>query len=278
MLKIKSKISKFPLVILVLVLIVLFYGLSLKPSGRLPWHQQVLFSVLHPFQKSINFIGEQVGGVWNHYFNLVGVTHENEVLKKKNSEQAYKLNDLQEIQAENTRLRRLMRFRDRHGLEPIGAEIIANDPRGDFRVVTIDKGAKDGIVDDTPVFVAEGLVGRVADVGDSMSRVLLITDPNSAVDVLVQRSRARALLSGTKVRTELKSNYYLSRLEYLNRKSDIQNGDIIVTSGLDGVYSPGIPIGVVANLEHNIHGVFRNAQVIPFVDFNNLEEVLVGTR
>lgn len=278
MLKIRSKISKLPIVIVVIVLIAFFYGLSIKPKEHLSWHQQILYAVITPMQKSLNFIGDQVIGVWRNYFYLIGLRAENEKLKKTINEQSFKLHQLSEAKAENNRLRRLLNFKQRYSMETVGAEVIANDPRSDFRTITLDKGSEEGIEAFLPVVVSEGLVGRTADVGQNVSRVLLITDPNSAVDVVVQRSRARALLVGTKVKTKLKSNYYLSRLEYLNRKSDIRNGDVVVTSGLDGVFPPGIPVGMVDNLEYNIRGVFRNAQVIPFVDFNNLEEVLVVIR
>lgn len=278
MLKIRTKISRLPVIIFVILLAAFFYGLIAKPVGRLSWHQQILFALLTPMQKTVNFIGSGITGVWDHYFNLVNVSKENNKLKKILDEQAFKINKLVEVENENNRLRELMRFKDRYEIDAVGAEVVANDPRGDFRSITIDKGEADGIKANQPVISAFGLVGRTVDVSKNVSRVLLITDPNSAVDVLVQRTRARALLVGAKVRTSLDSSYYLSKLEYLNRKSDIMNGDLILTSGFDGVYPAGIPVGVVANMEYAPQGVFRDAVVMPFADFSNLEEVLIVVR
>lgn len=278
MFRLKPKISKFAILLLVLFLIGVFYGLSVRQSGRLPWHQQVFVSILSPFQKSFTFVGRGIKGIWNHYFYLVGTSKENVRLKKMIDEQRLQMNRLSEVEFENERLRELLNFANRHSLSTIGASVIANDPRSDFRVVTIDKGEADFVKANMPVAASMGLVGKVADVAGGVSRVLLLTDPNSAVDVLIQRSRARAIVVGSMAGTELARSYYIGRLEYLDGRSDIADGDIVVTSGFDGVYPPGIPVGVVRDLENSRHGVFKSANVIPFVDFSNLEEVLVVVK
>lgn len=278
MFKIKTKISRASVIVLTLILILLFYGLSVRGGEHLSWHQQIVVAVFTPFQKSFTFMGRGVANIWNHYFALVGVSKENDQLKKIAAQQKSELRRLVETESENSRLRQLLGFKDRYSLDTVGAEVIANDPRGDFRAVTVNKGRSDGVAVNMPVVTASGLVGRVADVSGNTSRVLLINDPNNAVDVVVQRSRARALLVGTMAGTELSPNYYLSRLEYLNRKSDIVEGDILVTSGMDGIYPSGIPAGVVTDLEHNPSGVFKDAKVVPFADFASLEEVLIVKR
>lgn len=275
MFKIKTKISGASVIALTLILIIFFYGLSVRPSGRLSWHQQIVVAILTPFQKSFVFIGRGVEDIWNHYFDLVGVSKESEKFKEIIARQKYELNKMQELESENNRLRNLLGFREKYLLTAVGAEVVANDPRADFRVVTVNKGSSDKIAANMPVVAVSGLVGRVADTSNSTSRVLLITDPNNAVDVVVQRSRSRALLVGTIKGTELSRNYYLSRLEYLDRKSDIIEGDVLITSGLDGIYPSGIPVGVVAALDNDSYGVFKDAEVVPFVDFSSLEEVLI---
>lgn len=278
MLKIKTKISRTSAVVLTLLLILIFYSLSIKSSGRLSWHQRIVVAVLTPFQESATFIGRNIADTWNHYFDLVGASVENDQLKKKLDEQDYKLKTMAEAEAENSRLRSLMDFKERHSLEVIGAEVIGNDPRADFRTVSIDKGSRDSLATNMPVVGGAGLVGRVADVAGSTSRVLLITDPNNAVDVIVQRSRARALLVGSTVGTKMTKDHYVSRLEYLSKKSDIVKGDTLVTSGIDGIYPAGIPVGVVEDIKEAASGIFKEAKVVPFVDFSNLEEVLIVRR
>jgi len=166
-------------------------------------------------------------------------------------------------------------MKDRYHLDAVGAKVIGNDPRGNFRVLTVDKGERDGIKANMAVMSSDGLVGRVVETAGGFSRVLLITDPNNMVDVIDQRSRARALLSGTLTGTALARDFYLSRLEYLERKSDVVKGDVVVTSGLDGMYPPGIPVGTISDVAESPQGVFREAKVVPFTDFTRLEEVII---
>lgn len=277
MLRLKGKISRGSMVVASLVLILIFYSLSIKTNVYLPWHQQIVVAVLAPLQKSITFLGRGAVDIWSHYFALVGVERENKRLRKEVDEKGFELKRLAEIELENARLRALMGFRERHSLDAIGAEVIANDPRGDFRVVSVDKGRLDDVSVNMPVVSSAGLVGRVADVAASTSRVLLITDPNNAVDVVVQRSRARSLMLGAIGGAEV-SRRYLSRLEYLDKRSDIIEGDVLVTSGVDGIYPSGIPVGVVRDLRNDESGVFKDAEVVPFTDFSNLEEVLIVKR
>lgn len=279
MFKIKSKASKFSLFISVLLLIFVFYALSIKPSGRMPWHQQIVVSALSPFQKSASFIGDGVQNIWRHYFDLVGASRENDLLRKKVSEYRLSLMKLAELKNENERLRELLHFKKLNDLKSVvGAKVIANDLRGDFRSITINRGANDGVTPNMVVLSSRGLVGRVVDVAGNQCRVLLITDPNSAVDVTVQRSRARALLVGKETATNLTQTYFLSRLEYLNRQSDIIDKDIVVTSGLDNIYPSGIPVGEIEQIMSSSLGVFKDANVVPFTDFSNLEEVLLVSK
>lgn len=279
MYKVKTKISRAFLAVAALLLIAFFYGLSVKPEGCLPWHQQIIFAVLTPLERSALFVKNSVKDVWNHYFSLVGASRENDELKRIIGRQSFELSRLDEVAAENGRLRQMLDFKDRHGLgELVGARVLANDPRGDCRVLVVDRGKEDGLRANMPVVSVGGLVGRVADVSSDVSRVLLLTDPNNAVDVMAQRSRARALLVGVRSSLRMSPVSYPAMLEYLDGGSDISEGDSIVTSGLDGVYPAGIPVGKVVKVEAGMGGVFKAASVLPFVDFSNLEEVLVVKR
>jgi len=115
----------------------------------------------------------------------------------------------------------------------------------------------------------------VGTVDSNTSRVLLIIDPNSAVDVMVQRSRARGIVVGTAWKTELKPGFYLARLEYIRRVSDIRDDDVVVTSGFDRIFPPGIPIGTIKDISTSRYGVFTDANVVPFENMAELQEVLV---
>lgn len=274
--KIRTKISKAVFVVGTLLLIAVFYGVSSRPVERLSWHEQVIYSIVSPFQKSVSFLRRSTVNAWDHYFALAGASKQNDELKRMNAAQELELSRLADIKAENDRFRRLLSFKEQNSIKNvIGARVVANDPRSDFKIVTIDRGTDDGVDPNLAVIGSRGLVGRVVNVGRFFANVLLITDPNNAVDVLVLRSRARAMLVGGPSGVGLFPNHYISRLEFLERKSDITNGDIVITSGLDGVYPPGIPIGIVSEVGSDSNGIFKEAAVVPFEDLSNIEELLV---
>lgn len=203
------------------------------------------------------------------------VVDSNSQLQKKVHEQTLELSKLKEQIKVYEHLGEFLKYVEGGQYNFVVAKVVANDPRSEFKSIVINKGYKEGIRKDDPVIAEGGLIGRVAKMNAGTSIVLLITDPNNYVDIVVQRSRARALLVGTGYKTELRPLFYLSRLEYLRRISDINVGDVIVTSGLDQVYPYGLPIGEVTEIENNEYGVFKEALILPFADMSQVEEVLV---
>jgi rod shape-determining protein MreC len=133
--------------------------------------------------------------------------------------------------------------------------------------LTLDKGEADGLRRGLPVVVAEGVVGVVSDTARHYSRVLLIIDQNSSVDALVQATRARGVVKGN-------SSPILS-FAYVLRRYPLIESQVLVTSGLDGIYPKGLRIGHVQTVNPHGTGIFQEVQVLPFVDFDTLEEVLV---
>ena len=180
--------------------------------------------------------------------------------------------ELGRTREENERLRRLLSFAqessDRHvvGARVIGVRL---DPKG-LQLVTLDRGARDGLLPMMPVVVAQGVVGRVHDVTGGTADVLLLSDRNSSIAVRVDRSRARANVRGT-------GSPDLCRLEYALRSDDMQEGDLLVTSGTDGVFPRGLPVGKLSGLKRSGQGLYQRAEVAPAVDMTKLEEVLVLT-
>ena len=242
---------------------------------RVPWYQEAIWNVIAPPQKLASFFSDGVKGFWHKYVALVSVQAERDELVKGLAVLEGKLVRLSEVEQENARLRALLGYREAFPQETTVARVVANDPRAEFKSMTIDKGSTDGIRPLMPVIGPKGLVGKVGSVGSYDARVLLITDPNSAVDALVQRSRARGMVVGTAWRTELKSGHYITRLEYIRRVSDIRDGDVVVTSGFDRIFPPGIPVGTVRDIATSRYGVFTNANVVPFENMPELQEVLV---
>jgi rod shape-determining protein MreC len=143
------------------------------------------------------------------------------------------------------------------------------DPKG-LQLVTLDRGTDDGIARMMPVVVGHGVVGRVHAVTGATADVLLLTDRNSSIAVRVERSRARANVRGL-------GSPGGCRLEYALRSDDMVEGDALVTSGTDGVFPRGLPVGKVSALRRAGQGLYQSADVAPAVDVTKLEEVLVLT-
>jgi len=178
--------------------------------------------------------------------------------------------ELERLRAENGRLREALGFAPLADGRPLlGARVVGVrlDPKG-AQLLTIDRGAEDGLDRMMPVVAAQGVVGRVHAVLGRSAEVLLLTDRNSAVAVAVDRSRARATVRGTGDPT-------LCRLDYALRGDDILEGDLLVTSGTDGVFPRGLPVGRVSGLRRPGVGLYQRAEVTPAADVTRVEEVFV---
>jgi len=268
------KKSRLRLLIPVL-LVLLFLSLIPQTKKRAFWYEQMLANLVAPVQWVFSSLSGGVQSVWQGYFALVGAEKENKDLRAENARMRGALVELEEERQENQRLRGLMGYREAFSMQSVMARVVANDPRAEFKSLMIDRGSDDGIQLYMPVVGPRGLVGRVGRISRGSAQVLLLNDPNSAVDAMIQRSRTRGVLIGAVARTQLKSGHYLTRLEYLRRVSDIRDNDVVVTSGLDQVYPPGLPIGTVRGIARSQDGIFKEAEVVPFENFQELQEVLV---
>ncbi len=224
-------------------------------------------SFVAPFQELVTRSVRFTRGVWEHYFLLVSVAQENDILKKMLNESIEKNNQWHEIELANTRLRNLLNFQKAPTNRVVAAEVIGKDPSGWFKTVIIDKGKAEGLQKGLPVVLPQGIVGQVIEVSSHYSKVMLVIDRNSAVDALVQRSRARGIIKGASADQ--------CRFEFVLRKHDVQIGDTVIASGLDGVYPKGLRIGRVSDLSERKSDIFYDITVAPFVDYETLEEVLV---
>jgi rod shape-determining protein MreC len=224
-------------------------------------------SLLAPFQEAIASSSRFLKGIWRHYFTLIQVSEENDQLKKQLNRAEEMKNEWVEARLANDRLRRLMGMGKEFTQQVVYAEVIGRDPTAWFKTIIIDKGAKDNVAVGMPVVVPEGIVGQIVDVSGHYAKVLLIVDQNSAVDALVQRTRARGLIKG-----EFADQ---CRLEYVLRKEDVRMGDVIVTSGLDDVFPKGLRIGAIDDISGAPNEMFYTITIAPFVDFEKLEDLLI---
>jgi rod shape-determining protein MreC len=204
----------------------------------------------------------------DRYLFLVGVQQEAERLRQEVAELKRELLAVEEIQLENGRLHALLEFKQSTDLNLLPARVVGRSSSAWFRTVVLDKGTDDGIAVDSPVLTPAGVVGRVYQATPGASRALLITDTNSAVDALVQRTRSQVLVEGQLLPT--------CRALYIGRGQEVEAGDQVVTSGLGGIFPKGMLLGRLAKIESLPGEVFQRAELVPSADFSRLEEVFVG--
>lgn len=256
-------------------LIVFFLMLIPQVERRAMWYEQMFSNLLLPFQWTFTKTGEGFGSLWHGYVALVNAEEENKHLRSENAKLAGDVVKSEEFRLENERLKGLLELREKQGIDSVAARVIANDARAEFKSLIINRGGDDGIKLYMPVVGPKGLVGRIGRVSGSTSQVLLLNDPNCAVDAMIQRSRARGVLVGSITGTQFAKGAYITRLEYLRRVSDVKNDDVVVTSGLDNIFPVGLPVGTVHNITTSQYGIFQDAEVAPFENFQELQEVMV---
>ncbi|MBF0229717.1 MAG: rod shape-determining protein MreC [Desulfamplus sp.] len=232
--------------------------------------KRIAISLISPFQMAVSASFRWCADIWYIYFASVSAGEENIELKRQLAIAMASQNRCKELELENSRLRRFIDFDDVSDHVFIAAKVIGRDPSPWFQTLMINKGGRDGIVKGLPVLVSEGVVGKTVEVSEKFSRVLLITDRNSAVDALVQSSRARGIVQG--------NNTDRCLFKYALRKDEIMQGDIIISSGLDQVFPKGLRIGEVLEIKKDNSDLFQMIFIKTFVDFDKLEEVLVSSK
>ena len=268
-------IKRYRELILVAVLLVVplgvFFAHAKKPSERTRFDRGVVW-IATPIEKAVGWGASGVLRVWHGYLGLRGSHERAAALSQRVLALELERQRLVAVEAEAERLRRLLSFAEQSGERRyVGARVIGIRLGTVGRqLLTVDRGADDGIAPMMPVVVAEGAVGRVHAVSAHTADVLVLTDLNSSVAVRVDRTRARANVRGL-------GKTDLCRLDYALRTEDVIEGDPLVTSGTDGVFPRGLPVGKVTQLDRHGHGLFQDAKVVPAVDVTRLEEVLVIT-
>lgn len=243
----------------------------LKPESDLNFADRALLTVTGPVQKGMTGAMRGGGGFFTGYLGLVGTKKENERLRADLIAARGAIAELGELRSENERLREMAGLKSRIAGKSMGAAVIGRGTSARFRTLRIDRGTDDGLEPGMAVLGAEGAVGRVLRASGSYADVLLITDGLSAVGAVVQRSRARSVAVGD-------GNGGLE-LGYIRRSdlADVADGDLVVTSGEDGVFPEGVPLGTVSLAQAAESGLFLETRVDPAVPLDRADEVLVVT-
>jgi rod shape-determining protein MreC len=246
--------------------------LSLGSGEGREWNpaEKIAVEIAAPFQKFFVGTVTLVRDLWRNYFFLVETRQENALLKRRIGLLEIDNSRYQELLLANQRLRELLGFQENTREPLFAARVIGWDSSGLFKSIILDKGEGDGIRVNMPVVNSEGIVGRIVSVAPNYARTLLITDQNSAIDGLVQRSRGRGMLKG--------GGSSDCSFDYVIKTCEIRTGDTIVTSGLGGVFPKGLHLGVVTEINDFPGKLFKDVRVAPAVDFSRLEEVLIILR
>ncbi|MEW6441894.1 MAG: rod shape-determining protein MreC [bacterium] len=229
--------------------------------------QRALLEVTGPFQKGITGGVRLIGGIWNRYFDLVHVQEENQALREIIKELKRERIQLLEERSENERLRGLLGFKERFESPLLPAEVIGSDGSGWFQTLVIDRGQRDGVQEGMAVMTVEGVVGQVMECSRNFSRVLLITDPNSSIAAVLQSTRAPGIVEG--------AGRQKCILKYLQQSETVEAGEVTLSSGVDGIYPKGLPIGTVSEVQKQDAQLFQYVEIQPFVRFDKLEEVFI---
>jgi rod shape-determining protein MreC len=241
-------------------------------AGALPERgKEALLDLFSPIQGVISSVVGKGRDVWDHYIFLRDMKEENEDLRRLVGEISAKYDNLKtlyiETEKKNRRLEGILGFSEKAPYTLMPARVVGRDPSILSSAIVIDKGSRDGVEQNMPVISPNGIVGLVLTVSKNSSRVMLINDKNSRIDVLIQEDREIGILEGSGDGT--------LRLSYINRKVTVRVGDSVVTAGMGDSFPKGLPVGEVVEVTRPAPEMFQVIVVDPKTDLGNLEEVLL---
>ncbi len=226
-----------------------------------------LSEVLRPAQIAASFLVGSITNFFDGYIALVGTKAENEALHERLLVLEAHQSRVTEIEGELLRLQNLLSLRDSYGSKGVAARVISHDASTWGQTITVNRGSGQGVEVGSAVVQQYGLVGQVVAVGPSTSKILLITDPVSGVDGLIQSTRVRGVVEGVGIGRCM--------WRFVLRDEEVKVGERVVTSGMDGVFPRGVLLGVVADVRSAGEGMFHAVEIEPTIDFTKIEEVLI---
>jgi rod shape-determining protein MreC len=261
--------------ILAIVLAVQFFGLAAQirrpgEQGRATplirtWVVTAITPVERFFVHSIN----DGHDVFTNYFYLRGVRKENADLKDQIEQMRLEQVRLQQDAEQAHRLQALLGFKEQFISQTLAAQVIGTSGSDASRIIYIDKGTRDGVHDNMAVITPDGVVGKIAKAFSSTSQVLLISDQSWGAGGILTQSRLQGIVKGTQAGDV--------QMAYIMSDNQIKTGEQIITSGGDGIFPKGLPVGTVREVSPG-KDLFLNIRVKPAADLNRLEEVLVITK
>jgi rod shape-determining protein MreC len=256
---------------------IILISAQVNTQRGVPLLEAITFGVFSEVQRASAAVIGGVKASWENYFALQRIRRENERLREEVAQLRIGLQQERALAQQSRMLEDLLELRKQLPMAATAASVIAAGASPEFRTMTIDKGTLDGLGPDMAVIAPDGVVGRIVMPSARASKVQLLIDRNAAAGAIVERSRAQGLVVGTGTDR--------LRLEYVQGTADIEVGDRVVTSGiegiyptslLDGAYPKGFVIGQIESIQR-AGGAYSSIIVKPAVDFSTLEAVLVVT-
>ena len=232
-------------------------------------HENLLL-VFAPIQKGVVTLIRPLTDIARSVQELGTLRQENQALRAEVADLQMESTRLQEVEAENRELRRLLGAPARQKFETVLATVIGRSSTIWRAIIVIDKGLDHGIEVNMPVIADQGLVGKVTTVSRNAAEVQLIIDLQSSVGGRGLSTRARGIVEGNMTN--------ILKFNYVPKDSQVKKGERIVTSGYGGIYPRGILIGKVSQVEERRYDFYQQIEIVPFVDFDALEKVLIITN
>lgn len=233
----------------------------------------IVSGFVSPFQKGYDALQDGVSRLWAGFSELNDVRDQLNVTREKLHRYESLYEEITEIRSENVRLRNLLGLKDRIQYDSITASIVSKDPDNWFRTLVVNKGSNDGIEINMPVVAYSGdikaVVGKIVEVRGSVSRIQPLNSPDIKIGVKLQESRFPGLLSG------IAHNSNVCAANYISRGASVKPGDVMVTSGLAGVFPSGLFVGTVVKVDISGNSPYQKLIVEPFMNYNLLEEVFI---
>ncbi len=231
--------------------------------------ESAVLRLTSPFARLAAAVGGGFSSAAESVRSTFAAKAENRRLERELRQASERETALREAELENVRLRRLLGMRQSLAPKSIGARVVTASLTGQSRMMVLDRGTADGVNVDCGVVAWGGAVGRVVYADARFCKVVLLTDPNSGVAGVIQRSRAKGIVKGQGDGPLV--------MEYVSDYADVLLGDHVVTSGLDGIFPPGYTIGRVSYVASG-EDVSKVIRILPAVRYRDLEEVLVLTE
>ncbi len=200
----------------------------------------------------------------------------NDALRAENARLRQLLHAVEETEAENLRLQTLLAFKKRAGFTTVAARVVGRDSSNWWKSIQLDRGLGDGIHENMAVLDATGLIGKTVAVSHGECRVLLLLDRNCKVSALLQESREHGVVAGS---VSAFQRVPRCEMSFVSRNVNVNTGEVVVSSGLGGIFPKGIRVGTVTSAQMDEDtGLYQNLAIAPAVDFSQLEEALIIVR